>query len=175
MRIRDTARDLSDGRRRWKGFETVKPYRKEKVARVVRHVVGEALLHQLRDPRIAPLTTVSRVEMTSDLQIAKVYLTVHGGDSAERLTLKALQNASGYLQRTLATELTLRQCPLLRFAIDGATKKEKRIMELLAENRRNDPGPPPEDAPNVPLDANAAEACPATEPPPPDPREAMDP
>lgn len=153
----------------------MKPYRKEKVARVVRHIVGDALLHQLRDPRIAPLTTVSRVEMTGDLQFAKVYLTVPGGDSAERLTLKALQNSGGYLQRRLASELTLRQCPLLRFAIDGATKEAKRIMELLAENRRTDPGLPLDEAPSVPLDANAAEACPAPEPPPPDNGEAMEP
>ncbi len=152
----------------------MKPYRKEKVARVVRRVVGDALVHQLRDPRIAPLTTVSRVEMTGDLQFAKVYLTVLGGDSAERLTLTALQNAGGYLQRILASELTLRQCPLLRFAIDGATKEAKRVMELLAENRRTDPEPPLEDAPSVLLDANGAEACPATEPPPPECGEDMD-
>ncbi len=153
----------------------MKLYRKEKVARVVRQVVGDALLRQLSDPRIAPLTTVTRVEMTGDLQIAKVYLTVHGGDSVERLTLKALQHAGGYLQRMLASELTLRQCPLLRFAIDGATKEARRTMELLAENRRTDPGPPLQDEPSLPLDANGPEACPATEPPPPDRGEVMDP
>ena len=62
----------------------MRPFRKERVASVVRQVVGEAVVHGLHDPRIASLTSVTRVEMTGDLQIARVYLSVHGDEAAER-------------------------------------------------------------------------------------------
>lgn len=115
-------------------------YRREKVASTVHHVVSEAIVHRLNDPRVAPLTTVTRVELTRDLLIARVYLSVQGGNKVEGLTLAAMQHAAGYIQRMVASELSIRQCPELRFEIDEAAKGVRRTMELLAENRRNDPG-----------------------------------
>ncbi len=117
----------------------MRPYRKEKVASVVQHVVGEAIAHRLHDPRVAPLTTVTRVEMTGDLLIAKVYLTVQGDEAVERRTLAGIQHAAGYIQRMLASELPLRHCPELRFEVDESIKQVRRTMELLAENRRREP------------------------------------
>lgn len=121
------------------GFRVMRPYRKEKLASIIRQVISEAIVHRLSDPRIAPLTTVTRVELTSDLQIAKVYLSVQGGDVVERRTLIAMRHAAGYLQRMVAGELSIRQCPELRLDLDQGMREVKRMMELLAENRRNDP------------------------------------
>ena len=118
----------------------MRSYRKEKVASVVHHIVSEAIVHRLHDPRVGSLTTVTRVEMTGDLQIAKVYLTVPDGGAVERRTLEAVQHAAGFIQRMVADGLPLRQCPMLRFEIDKRAKGARRTMELLAENLRNDPG-----------------------------------
>ena len=115
-------------------------YRKEKVASVIQHIVSGAIVHRLHDPRIDPLTTVTRVEMTRDLAVARVYLSVQGGDSVERRTLRAVRHAAGFIQRMVAHELPLRQCPTLHFEIDEGVKGARRTMELLAENRRNEPG-----------------------------------
>lgn len=117
----------------------MRAFRREKVASVIRQIVGEAVVHRLHDPRLKSLVSVTRVEMTADLQIARVYISVHGGDSAERLTLQAVQSAGGYLQRLVARELPLRQCPELRFDLDEGVKMARLTLELLAENRRNDP------------------------------------
>lgn len=114
----------------------MRPYRKERVARVVRQVVGDAILHRLQDPRIEPLTTVTRVAMTGDLSIAKVYLSIQGDEATERRTLRAVRHAAGFIQRTLARELPVRQCPELRFDLDQGVKEARRTMELLAENQR---------------------------------------
>ena len=114
-------------------------YRKEKVARVIRQVVGDAIAHRLNDPRVSPLTTVTRVSVSSDLLIAKVYLTVHGSDIDERQTLRAVQHASGYVQRLVARELTMRHCPEVRFEIDEVAKATQKTMELLAQNRLREP------------------------------------
>ncbi len=117
----------------------MRPYRKENMASVVRTVVGEAIVHRLHDPRIEPLTTVTRVEMTGDLLIAKVFLSVHGDDVVERRTLRALQHASGFVQKMLAGRLSVRHCPELRFEIDAGAKGARRTIELLDENRRREP------------------------------------
>lgn len=117
----------------------MKPYRRQRVASVVQEIVADAVDHRVRDPRVVPLTTVSRVEMSADLQIAKVYLTVPGGEAAERRTLAAIKHAGAYIQRMVAGELTIRQCPELRFEIDERAKRVRETMQLLAENRRNHP------------------------------------
>ena len=118
----------------------MRPYRKEKIANVIRQIVSEAIVHQLNDPRIAPMTTVTRVEMTKDLLVAKVFLSFPEDDPAvEQLTLRAMGHAGGFLQRLVAQGLSLRQCPELRFQMDEQLKKTKRMMALLAENRRREP------------------------------------
>ena len=98
----------------------MRPFRKEKVASLVRDIVGEALVHRLHDPRLATLTTITRVEMTRDLQIARIYLMVPGGETVERKTMAAIKSATGYLQRMVGSVLSLRNCPELRFEIDEA-------------------------------------------------------
>ena len=117
----------------------MRPYRKEKIASVVRAVVGEVILHRLQDPRIEPLTTVTRVEVTGDLLIAKVFLSVQGDDVGERRTLQAMRHAAGFIQRMLARELPVRHCPELRFEVDAGAKGARRTLELLEANRREEP------------------------------------
>lgn len=114
-------------------------HRNERVASLVRDIVCDAIAHRLNDPRIEPLTTVTRVEVTRDLLIADVYLTVPGKESAEHRTIIAIQHAAGYVQRLVARELSLRMCPQVRFRIDEAAKGVQRTMRILAENRRRHP------------------------------------
>jgi ribosome-binding factor A len=106
---------------------------------LVQQIISEAIGQKLSDPRIAPHTTVSRVRLTGDLSIATVFLTVTGTDSVERRTLTAIRHAGGYLQRVLAAELRVRQCPELRFELDEIAKRARETMRLIAENERNRP------------------------------------
>lgn len=118
---------------------SMKPYRREKIASRVQQIVSEAIAFDLQDPRIEPMTSVTRVELTGDLLIARVYLSVMGGDSAERRTLNAVQHAGGFLQRRVAQELNIRQAPEVRFQIDDRVKKVKVTLALLAQNRLENP------------------------------------
>ncbi len=111
------------------------PFRKEKVASVVRDTISDAIARKLSDPRIAPFTTVSRVEITGDFAVATVYLTVQGEPADERRTIRAMRHASGFLQRFVAQALTMRQCPELRFQLDESAKIVRETLQLLAENR----------------------------------------
>ncbi len=111
------------------------PYRRERVASVVRQIVSEAIAHQMHDPRLEPLTAITRVEMTGDLLIAKIYVSVPGGAAAEGRTLAALRHATGYLQRQVAGGMTLRHCPELRFVADQGAQAARQAAELLEENQ----------------------------------------
>ena len=117
----------------------MKSHRKERVASVIREVISRAIAHQLNDPRVDRLTTVTRVEMVGDLELARVYITVSGDETAERRTLQAIRHARGFLQRIVAGELVMRQSPRVEFEIDSSVKIARETMELIAENRRNHP------------------------------------
>jgi len=126
----------------------MKSFRKERVATLVREIVTEAIARKISDPRVSPLTTVTRVKMTGDLLIATVYLTVAGDDTtAERTTVRAMQHAAPFFRGMLAKELGMRVCPEIRFEADEQLKKVKHTLGLIGENRRTRPDLYPEDEP----------------------------
>lgn len=113
----------------------MKPYRKEKLASLIQELVAESIAFELADPRITPLTSVSRVLMSDDLQVARVMISVPGGDSDERLTLQALQHARGHLQRLVGRNVRMRQTPEIRLEIDVAAKRARQTLRLIEENQ----------------------------------------
>jgi ribosome-binding factor A len=97
-----------------------------------------AKLRDMRDPRLAGVF-VSRVEMTDDLQSAKVFVRRELGAAeagVQKEMLKGLQAASGRLRRDVAGALSLRYAPALRFFYDEAPDAVDRVEELLREIRR---------------------------------------
>ena len=117
----------------------MRAYRRQKIASVIRQVIADAILHRMHDPRVEPLTAVTRVEMSLDLLVARVFLTIPGDAGDETRTLQAIRHAGGYMQRRVAAELTLRNCPELRFDVDQSTKGTTYTLKLLAQNRLDDP------------------------------------
>jgi len=114
-------------------------YRKERVASLVHEIVSETILQRINDPRVSPLTTVTRVQISGDLTIATVYFSVCDDPSVERRTIAALRHAGGFIQRMVAKGLDMRQCPELRFEVDEHLKRVKHTLQLLDENRRRLP------------------------------------
>ena len=110
-------------------------FRPERVSSLLREVLSETICFRLQDPRIEPLTSITRVEVSGDLTLAKVFLSVPNGEAAERRTLSAIHHAGGYLQRVAAGQLQLRHCPELRFEIDKSAKIARETLQLLQLNR----------------------------------------
>jgi ribosome-binding factor A len=127
----------------------MKSHRPERVAAVVRNVVSDAIANKLSDPRIAPLSSVTRVEVSGDLEHARVFVSVMGEESIQRRTLAGLQSAAGAVQRLLARELSIRQCPRLSFHLDlsikRATETIRLIDEAMAEHQSASPVSRPEE------------------------------
>lgn len=104
--------------------------RTAKVAEAIRQVVSTAILFGLRDPRVQNVT-VLRVETPVDLRTSKIFVSVFGEEKVQRLTMKGLDAARGFLQSKIAEELDLRFTPVLTFVLDQGVKKSAETSKLL--------------------------------------------
>src|SRR5437667_3812616 len=119
----------------------MKAHRLERVAEVVREVASETILFELRDPRVKAVT-VTRAEVSGDLQHAKVYVSVMGSEAEQKLCLHGLQHSAGFVQSKLANRLKTRFTPVIHFILDQGVKNSieisRLINEALAETARTD-------------------------------------
>lgn len=84
----------------------------------VQRELSNILRGGIKDPRVAPMTTVVAVEVAPDLKTCKAYISVLGDEKAQADTVKGLQSAEGYIRRELARTLNLRNTPEVKFVID---------------------------------------------------------
>ncbi|WP_448543518.1 30S ribosome-binding factor RbfA [Roseiflexus sp.] len=122
--------------------------RTEQLSHEIQRILGEIIQYELKDPRVG-FATVVGVEVTADLQIARVRISVMGTPDERRETMAALERARGFLRRRLAEELNyLRFVPELRLILDTSVDYSLHIDELLrraAEERADSPPRQPED------------------------------
>jgi ribosome-binding factor A len=112
----------------------MKAHRLARVAEVVREVASETILFELRDPRVKDVT-VTRTEVSGDLQHAKVYVSVMGSAKAQEQCLRGLQHAAGFVQSKLANRLKTRFTPVIKFVLDEGVKKSIEMTRLLNQER----------------------------------------
>ena len=106
--------------------------RQEKVARVVKEAVSDAISNHLNDPRIEGFVSVTKVDMTTDLRSADVYLSIFGSDeTGQKKTFAAITHAKSRIQSLLAGKLQCKFCPVLRFHKDEKFKKTLETMKLI--------------------------------------------
>ncbi len=104
--------------------------RVQKAASAVREVVSMAILADLKDPRVRDVT-VTMVEVSPDMRQAKVYVSVMGDETRQRLSLRGLQSAAGYLQSKISSQIDTRYTPRLEFVLDQGVKKSIEIASIL--------------------------------------------
>ncbi len=97
-----------------------------------------SLIRDVKDPRVSPMTNLTGVELTPDLQYCKVYVSVLGDDSAMDKTLEGLKAAAGFLRRGLAQGLNLRHTPELQFKADHSVEYGARMDALIGKVSRED-------------------------------------
>lgn len=106
--------------------------RTARVASVIREVVSNSILFELRDPRIANVT-VTRVEVSGDIQHARVFVSVMGDERAQALCMHGLESSAGFLQSKLADRVKTRYTPQLRFVLDDGIKNSFEITRIINE------------------------------------------
>ncbi len=112
--------------------------RMRRIDESIRHVIGDAVARELKDPRVG-FVTVTDVRTSADLSHARVYVSVlgeNGRPSAEEqrtASLEGLRSAHGFLQARVASELRMKRTPTLEFNYDDTTDRALRVEEILDE------------------------------------------
>ncbi|MBX5436651.1 MAG: 30S ribosome-binding factor RbfA [Alicyclobacillaceae bacterium] len=104
--------------------------RAERVAEQMKKEVADIVRHDLRDPRVG-FATITRVEISNDLQYAKVYVSVLGDEDSKRHTLEALRKALGYIRGEVSRRLRLRLAPEITFRLDESGEYSAHIEDVL--------------------------------------------
>jgi len=110
----------------------MKAHRKERVSEVIREVAAETILFDLADPRIKGVT-VTRAEVSGDLQHAKIFVSLMGTPKEQDLCMHGLRHSAGYVQSKLGSRLKTRFTPILRFVVDEGVKKSIEVSRLINE------------------------------------------
>ena len=106
--------------------------RQEKIARVIREAVSDAIANHISDPRMESLVSVTRVEVSADMRIAHVYLSLFGGtEAAQNKTFAAILHAKKRIQGILAEHIQSRFCPVINLHKDENFKKTLETMKLI--------------------------------------------
>lgn len=112
------------------------PRRPEQVGEAIRQAVTDALLREVRDPRVG-FVTVTHVQVTNELSHAKVMVAVPGSEEERQRALEGLRSAAGFFRSRVAKALTTRVVPELHFDLDRGIEHAARINELLEAVRRD--------------------------------------
>jgi ribosome-binding factor A len=90
---------------------------------------------ELKDPRLG-FVTVTRVEITNDLQTAKVFVSIIGDRHVAKQSMEALESARGFLRGELGHAVSLRHTPSITFVEDRSTERAIALSKVLAQTAR---------------------------------------
>jgi ribosome-binding factor A len=105
--------------------------RARRVGDQIQRELSQLIRTELKDPRVR-LVTVTEVQVTRDLEHAKVFVSVLGSDDASA-AVAALNHAAGHLRRLLGREMRLRVVPELQFAEDRVLVEGGRLSALISQ------------------------------------------
>jgi len=108
------------------------------VSQEVRRELSRLILDGVKDPRVAPLTTVTDVYVAPDLKTAKVYVSVYGDETVKKETITGLKNAAPYLRSMLAKNLNMRLTPQLFFTIDDSLEYGMKMDALISSLHKDE-------------------------------------
>ncbi len=108
------------------------------VSNEVHRELSKLIMNEVKDPRIAQMTTVTDVYVAPDLKTAKVYVSVYGDEQAKNDTLKGLKNAAPFLRSMLAKNMNMRQTPQLFFVLDDSLEYSMKMDALIAQIHQQD-------------------------------------
>jgi len=106
--------------------------RPDRVADQIRSELAELLAREVHDPGIG-FVTLTRVQISADLQQARVYYTALGDEKTRQKSSRALERAAAFLRRQIGARLRLKRTPELHFIYDESIEGQDRIQQLLNE------------------------------------------
>ena len=106
--------------------------RQQRINQLLRDEIDKLLRHEADDPVLASMISITGVEVTQDLQKAKVYVSFLE-DDAQKEIMQRLRKAARYFRREIAERINLRRTPELEFVYDPSIARGARVLQLLRE------------------------------------------
>lgn len=101
----------------------------EEIKKIVSHIIH----NELRDPRIAKMTSVMDVEVTKDLRYANVFVSIFGDHEVQSNTMEALKSSSGFVRREVGQRVKARYIPEIVFKLDRSIERGFEIQSVLSK------------------------------------------
>ncbi|MDR1565844.1 MAG: 30S ribosome-binding factor RbfA [Treponema sp.] len=125
-------------------------YRTERLGRLIQEKIGALIVEgKIKDPRVTPFLSITRVTVSRDLAWAEVYVSAFTAEGSLVKGVAGLQSAAGFIQAQLAGSMRIRQTPKLRFHQDRGIREGFEIVKKIEELKNNgstdepgDHGPP---------------------------------
>ena len=125
--------------------------RVSRVAELIKREVSQMLLNGIKDDRVGSgLVSVTDVDVSGDLQHAKIYVSIYGTDEAKAETMAGLKSATGYVRSELGARMHLRRTPEVLFVEDLSIERGTKVLSLLNKLQQERP---PED-PDLPQEGS---------------------
>ena|SRR5688572_18714736 len=118
--------------------------RTERVNDLIRDELSDLLLREVRDPRLGVLISITHVEVTPDLNNARVSVSVMAPPAEQQEALKALNAAAAFFHRELKSRIDMRRIPFLTFKLDTSIEEAAAVLAHIDEATRHDQQRPPE-------------------------------
>ena len=109
-----------------------------RISEEVKKVVSQLLANGLKDPRINTMTSVTNVEVTSDLSFAKIYVSILGDDAEKKETIEGLNSAKGYIRKEISSNISLRHSPEPVFYLDESIEQAIYMSQLIDSVSKKD-------------------------------------
>lgn len=122
--------------------------RVERVAELIKREVSQMLLNGIKDDRVGTgMVSVTDVNVSGDLQHAKIYVSIYGTKEAKAETMAGLKSATGYVRSELGSRVRLRRTPEVIFVEDDSIERGTNVISLLNRIRSERTVDPQEDQP----------------------------
>lgn len=112
--------------------------RVSRVAAQIKREVSQILLDGIKDDRVGiGMVSITDVDVSGDLQHAKIFVSIYGTEDARRETMEGLKSATGYVRSSLGQRVRLRRTPEVVFLEDRSLERGDKMLTLLNELSQN--------------------------------------
>ena len=105
--------------------------RQQRLNVLFREELSELIRSEVRDPRLAALVSITKVDVSPDLEHATVYVSILSDEEEKAASMTALRSAAPYLRRHLLSRIRIRRIPALQFVLDHSIEDAAHVLELM--------------------------------------------
>lgn len=114
--------------------------RLQRIDEEIKRALAGIIREDVKDDRVSFMVSVTKVDVTSDLKYAKVYVSVYDTDKNKSASIDGLNHAAPFIRTRLASEVDIRRVPELAFILDDSVEYSLKISQMLNEMNRGGSG-----------------------------------